>query len=59
MTKVNIQLDDCEGGRVAWVTMDNERRLNAGSLELVKRLKLGPLITYQNQLMQMTLKMHF
>ena len=39
MTKVNVQLDDCEGGCVAWVTMDNERRLNAGSLELVEELK--------------------
>ena len=41
MTKVDLQLDDREGGRVAWVTMDNERRLNAGSLELVEQLKVA------------------
>ena len=40
MTKVNIQLDDFEGGRVAWGTMDNERRLNAGSVELVEQLQM-------------------
>ena len=38
MAKVNLKLDDRSCGRIAWVTMDNERRLNAGSLELVGQL---------------------
>lgn len=40
MVKVDLQLEERKGGRVAWVTMDNEKRLNAGSLELVEQLKI-------------------
>ena len=39
MTNVDVQLDDRGTGRIAWVRMDNQRRLNAGSLELVDQLK--------------------
>ena len=39
MAKVNLKLDERGSGRIAWVTMDNERRLNAGSLELIEQLK--------------------
>ena len=38
MTKVDLKLDDRSSGRVAWVTMDNEIRLNAGSSKLVEQL---------------------
>ena len=40
MTKVDLKLDDRSRGRVAWVTMDNERRLNAGSSKLVEQLQV-------------------
>ncbi len=39
MTNVDVQLDDRGTGRIAWVRMDNQSRLNAGSLELVDQLK--------------------
>jgi enoyl-CoA hydratase/carnithine racemase len=39
MTNVEVQLEDRATGRVAWVRMDNQSRLNAGSLELVEQLK--------------------
>ena len=39
MTKVDVQIDDRAAGRVAWVEMDNQARLNAGSMELVGQLK--------------------
>ena len=39
MTNVEVQLEDRATGRVAWVRMDNQSRLNAGSLKLVEQLK--------------------
>ena len=39
MARVEIELEDRAAGRIAWVTMDNQRYLNAGSSELVDRLK--------------------
>jgi len=39
MTNVDVQLEDRDGGRIAWVRMDNQARLNAGSLELTAQLK--------------------
>jgi enoyl-CoA hydratase/carnithine racemase len=39
MANVEVQLEDRAAGRIAWVTMDNQRRLNAGSSELIDRLQ--------------------
>ncbi|MBT5193023.1 MAG: enoyl-CoA hydratase [Rhodospirillaceae bacterium] len=39
MTNVDVKIEDRDAGRVAWVRMDNQRRLNAGSIELVDKLK--------------------
>ena len=37
--KVHVEIEERAQGRIAWVRMDNQRRLNAGSLALVARLK--------------------
>ncbi len=41
MANVEVRLEDRATGRVAWVAMDNQRRLNAGSSVLVDRLKVA------------------
>ncbi|NQV61464.1 MAG: enoyl-CoA hydratase/isomerase family protein [Alphaproteobacteria bacterium] len=37
--KVHVEIEERPQGRIAWVRMDNQRRLNAGSSSLVAQLK--------------------
>ena len=37
--KVYVEMEERPQGRIAWVRMDNQRRLNAGSSPLVAQLK--------------------